>query len=40
MIFFLDENFPKSVAAILEREGHTIIDIRSTEHEGSDDVEI
>ena len=40
MIFFLDENFPKSVVSLLEQKGHKIIDIRSTEHEGSNDIKI
>ncbi len=37
MKFFLDENFPKTVASILEEMGHEVFDIRSTEFEGSDD---
>ncbi len=40
MNFFLDENFPKSIAPILERQGYTIYDIRGTELEGSDDKSI
>ncbi len=40
MIFFLDENFPRSVISLFEKEGHTTIDIRSTEHEGLDDIKI
>ena len=40
MKFFLDENFPKSVARFLERSGHEVFDIRSTEYEGSDDRKI
>ena len=40
MIFFLDENFPKSVVSILEKKGYTVFDIRSSEYEGSDDIDI
>ncbi|MFQ5640537.1 MAG: DUF5615 family PIN-like protein [bacterium] len=40
MKFFLDENFPKSVGRFLERSGHEVFDIRSTEDEGSDDRKI
>ena len=40
MKFFLDENFPKSVSSILEQDGHDVIDIRSTQYEGSDDLTI
>ncbi len=40
MKFFLDENFPKSVSAILQQYSHQVIDIRSTEYEGSDDITI
>jgi hypothetical protein len=37
MIFFLDENFPKSAGIYLESLGHQILDIRSTEQEGLND---
>jgi len=30
MIFFLDENFPKKVISLLEKQGHTVFDIRGT----------
>jgi predicted nuclease of predicted toxin-antitoxin system len=40
MRFFLDENFPKAVRALLAREGHDSIDIRGTEKEGADDNEL
>jgi predicted nuclease of predicted toxin-antitoxin system len=40
MTFFFDENFPKTVAKILNSKGHEIIDIRSTELEGADDISI
>lgn len=40
MRFFLDENFPKTAKPILQSYGHEVIDIRGTEHEGSDDVDI
>ena len=34
MIFFLDENFPRKAASILESLGHQVFDIRGTELEG------
>lgn len=37
MIFFLDENFPKSAEKILLAKGHHTIDIRGTKKEGLDD---
>ena len=37
MTFFLDENFPKSAIPLLEESGHSVVDIRSTIHEGADD---
>ena len=37
MIFFLDENVPKSSIKLLESKGHEVIDIRGTHFEGSDD---
>lgn len=40
MIFFLDENFPKKAIPILEAEGFQVFDIRGTEFEGADDVDI
>lgn len=40
MKFFLDENFPNSVGRFMEGLGHEVFDIRSTEHEGSDDKKI
>ena len=40
MNFFLDENFPKTVSILLEKKGHTVFDIRSTENEGLDDISI
>ena len=40
MNFFLDENFPKPVAKILESRGHRVFDIRLTEQEGASDVDI
>ena len=38
MIFFLDENFPKTATKLLSSKGYKVFDIRSTEHEGSDDI--
>jgi len=40
MIFFLDENFPKSAGTFLESKGHEVIDIRLTEDIGLDDNSI
>jgi predicted nuclease of predicted toxin-antitoxin system len=40
MIFFLDENFPKSAGIYLESLGHQILDIRSTEQKGLNDKKI
>ncbi|MFO7890993.1 MAG: DUF5615 family PIN-like protein [bacterium] len=40
MNFFLDENFPKPATHILESRGHKVFDIRSSKHEGSDDLTI
>jgi predicted nuclease of predicted toxin-antitoxin system len=40
MIFFLDENFPKSATELLESKGHKVIDIRGTSDEGSSDERI
>ena len=40
MKFFLDENFPKKVISLLEKQGHTVFDIRGTEQEGISDTEI
>jgi len=35
--FFLDENFPKTAAALLASRGHEAIDIRGTSLEGAND---
>ncbi len=40
MTFLLDENIPKSAIEIIGDYGHSVIDIRGTEHEGSSDEEI
>lgn len=40
MKFFLDENFPKAAAGMLESLGHVVFDLRGTEREGSTDPEI
>ena len=40
MNFFLDENFPKAATKFLERKNHVVFDIRSSEFEGADDLEI
>ena len=40
MIFFLDENFPKSAGKYLLSIGHKIVDIRATSREGLSDIEI
>jgi len=40
MKFFLDENFPKKVAHLLNDRNHEIIDIRGTDSEGLTDMEI
>lgn len=40
MKFFLDENFPKKVAGLLNENDHEVIDIRGTKNEGITDKEI
>jgi predicted nuclease of predicted toxin-antitoxin system len=40
MKFFLDENFPKAAASVLEGLGHEVFDLRGTGREGSPDAEI
>ncbi|MDZ7767398.1 MAG: DUF5615 family PIN-like protein [Melioribacteraceae bacterium] len=40
MKFFLDENFPKKVARLLNNRNYEIIDIRGTASEGLTDIEI
>ena len=40
MIFFLDENFPRSAGRILEEAGHAVFDIRGTKNEGMTDAAI
>lgn len=40
MIFFLDENFPKSAERYLVSKGHTVSDIRGSSNEGIDDLQI
>jgi predicted nuclease of predicted toxin-antitoxin system len=35
--FFLDENFPRKAARLLEDQGFDVFDIRGTELEGADD---
>ena len=40
MRFFLDENFPKAACALLNQEGHEVIDIRGTEKEGATDDDL
>jgi predicted nuclease of predicted toxin-antitoxin system len=40
MRFFLDENFPKAAKAILDREGHGVVDIRGTVSEGAEDDDL
>lgn len=40
MKFFLDENFPKKVTSVLEKQGHTVFDIRGTAQEGISDTKI
>ena len=40
MKFFLDENFPKSAAALLGSMGHQVFDIRGTPEEGAADDRI
>lgn len=40
MKFFLDENFPKSAAGMLESLGHLVFDLWGTEREGSRDAGI
>ena len=40
MRFFLDENFPKAAAGILEGMGHEVFDLRGTDREGSEDEDI
>ena len=37
MTFLLDENFPKRAVPVLEAAGHSCLDIRGTDAEGSDD---
>jgi len=36
--FFLDENFPRNAFVYLTNLGHTVIDIRGTSFEGTDDA--
>ncbi len=40
MKFFLDENFPKAAAGMLESLGHVVFDLRGTEREGSPDADV
>jgi len=40
MIFFLDENFPKSAVALLQDRGHEAMDIRGSANEGCGDQDI
>ena len=40
MIFFLDENFPKSAEKFLQELGHEVIDIRGTKFQGSNDDQL
>lgn len=40
MRFFLDENFPKAACAMLNQEGHEVVDIRGTEKEGATDADL
>lgn len=40
MIFFLDENFPKSAEDYLQPLGHQTFSTRSTDLEGIDDISI
>jgi len=40
MKFFLDENFPKTAEVWLVARGHTVLDLRGTEHKGADDETI
>ncbi len=40
MKFLLDENFPKSAEKILTSLNHTVIDIRGTDLQGSDDLHL
>lgn len=40
MIFFLDENFPKTAHDYLSGLGHYVLDIRGTKEEGADDASL
>lgn len=40
MIFFFDENFPKSAAEFLTERGHTCHDPRGTDLQGADDSKL
>jgi predicted nuclease of predicted toxin-antitoxin system len=40
MIFFLDENMPKSVGLFLQSLNHSTYDVRGTEFEGSTDRDL
>jgi len=40
MIFFIDENIPKSTGKYLESHGHSVYDIRATSDEGAEDAVI
>jgi predicted nuclease of predicted toxin-antitoxin system len=40
MNFLLDENFPKAAAAVLERMGHAVHDLRGSGMEGSVDTAV
>jgi predicted nuclease of predicted toxin-antitoxin system len=40
MKLFLDENFPKAAAGMLESLGHVVFDLRGTGREGSPDADV
>lgn len=40
MKFLLDENFPKAAETLLSELEHTVIDIRGTDLQGTDDFEL
>ncbi|MEM8859114.1 MAG: DUF5615 family PIN-like protein [Chloroflexota bacterium] len=40
MRFLLDENFPKAAESLLLESGHTVIDIRGTDLQGTNDFEL
>ena len=40
MNFFLDENFPKKANVLLKKYNHSVFDIRGSDKEGANDINI